>query len=193
MEIRQQVDEGHSTAAHRHIVAPCQATTSREDVPIARVDGVSSHLFEGISAAKEPPTGLEGCWSPGHSDSATRDSPQVSNVLEEPHEYSKLLPPPPQSEYILGANSVRSASTASRTANQLVVSNIEDQIRAIAASLQRQEGVTVSLKVKKQTVNSTRFASEQGVQETLVRFPGRTAQEAWRFGKQSRLAQGVYG
>ena len=89
----------------------------------------------------------------------------------------------PQSLSILGIGSLNSESIVRRAANQLVVSKIEECIRVIADGLQRQVEVSISLKARKQMAGSAPPGNEQSILETLVRFPGRNAQEAWRFGR----------
>lgn len=91
----------------------------------------------------------------------------------------------PQSSSIPGTGSLDSESPKSRAANQLVVSKIEEYIRAIADGLHRRVEVSISLNVRKQTAGSEPPGNEQGKSETLVRFPGGNAHEAWRFGRQS--------
>lgn len=194
----QRPEEGHSRAAQGHIVALFQATTTfSNDVPVGKVTEVSSQPSMNTASANDAPPDLEGCWPPKHSKPISNGSPRASDGFDKSHKDTHRRPPSsPQSAYILGTNSVEPASPASRAANPLVVSKIEDQVRAITASLQRQEEVTIPIKAKKQIVGSAHpahSAREQGVQETLVRFPGRTAQEAWRFSKLSRLAQRVHG
>ena len=93
----------------------------------------------------------------------------------------------PQSSSILGSGSSNSESPVGRAANQLVVSKIEEYIRLIADGLQRKVEISIPLRVRKQTAGSAPAGKEEGMLETLVKFPGRNAQEAWRFGRPSYL------
>ena len=116
---------------------------------------------------------------------ATQGLPRDSDADHESH--SKIVVHQaaiPQSSFILGTSSLDSESQVSRAANQLVVSQIEEYIRAIADGLRRQVGVSISLKVRKQMAGSASPGNAQDTLETLVRFPGRNSQEAWRFGRQ---------
>ena len=124
--------------------------------------------------------------------SATQVLPLDSDVDDESHpkgvfDHAAI----PQRSSILGIGSLTSESMVSRAANQLVVSKIEECIRVIADGLQRQVEVSISLKARKQRAASAPPGNEQGMSETLVRFPGRNAQEAWRFGRYSWLALGI--
>ena len=90
----------------------------------------------------------------------------------------------PQRSYpILGGSFTAWATSSVRISNELVISKIEDQFVAIANGLQQQAEVSVLLKAKRKgAATSRKHDTHSRADETLVKYPGRTAQEAWRFG-----------
>lgn len=83
---------------------------------------------------------------------------------------------------------MQSATPMIRTTKQFVISKIEDQFAAIAGGLQRREEVSILIRTRRSAARSSQAVSKHEEAETLVRFPGRMGQEAWRFGKQISIS-----
>ena len=90
---------------------------------------------------------------------------------------------------VLGPNSWEPTSPTVSVANQLVVAKIENQVTAIAAEFLLQEEISIVIRTKKPTKRSARAEFEYEAVESLVQFPGRTAQEIWRFSKSVKVSQ----
>ena len=73
-----------------------------------------------------------------------------------------------------------------RVANQRVIAKIENQLAAIAAKFLQQEEISVVIITKKSAARSAESGFEYEAVERLVKFPGRTAQETWRFSKSAK-------
>ena len=89
---------------------------------------------------------------------------------------------------VLDANSTELSSPTVRVANQLVISKIENQVAAIAAEFLLQEEISITIKTKKAAARSAQADCEYEAVESLVQFPGRAAQETWRFSKLFRVS-----
>ena len=84
---------------------------------------------------------------------------------------------------VLDAKSTELGSPTVRVANQRVIAKIENQVAAFAAELLLQEEISIAIITKKPVAPSAQADFGYEAVESLVRFPGRTAQENWRFGK----------
>ena len=93
---------------------------------------------------------------------------------------------------VLDPNSAENSSPTIRVANQLVIAKIENQVAAIAAEFLLQEEISIMIRTKKPAASSAQADFEYEVVERLVRFPGRTAQETWRFSELAKVSQISY-
>ena len=93
---------------------------------------------------------------------------------------------------IPGPNSWEPSSPTVSIANQLVVAKIENHVTAIAAEFLLQEEISIVIRTKKPAPRSAQAEFEYDAVESLVQFPGRTAQETWRFSKSVKVSQTSY-
>ena len=116
---------------------------------------------------------------------------QSEQIASSSHQSRKddATPLETQGRDVPNATLLKSTTPTIRSSNQQVISNIEDQFAAIASGLQRREEIFISIKSKKPATLSTQINLEYEVIGTLVKFPGRTGQEAWRFGSKVETFQ----
>lgn len=95
----------------------------------------------------------------------------------------------PQGSQVPEATVPKFTTPTIRTSNKHVISKIEDQFAAIASGLQRREEIFISIKSKKPATLSAQINLDFEAVEALVKFPGRTGQEAWRFGSKVKIFQ----
>ena len=116
-----------------------------------------------------------------------RKMPRTLDDVETPPETAPALRPG-----VLDAKSTELGSPTVRVANQRVIAKIENQVAAIAAELLLQEEVSIAIIIKKPAAPSAQADFGYEAVESLVRFPGRTAQETWRFSKLAKVSHTSY-
>lgn len=101
-------------------------------------------------------------------------------------------PAPAPRPGVLDPNSAGNLSPTVRVANQLVIAKIENQVAAIAAEFLLQEEISLMIRTKKPAASCAQANFEYEAVQSLVRFPGRTAQETRRFSKLVKVSQTSY-
>ena len=170
-------------AASKHPVTSCPSINLKRNAPEANADGVHGDLSQGTAYTND-------IISRSHSG----DPPlTIEDVLQVPLSTDRSLKndgrifESERSHSVLGPGHMETATPTTGVTNQSVIVNIEDRIRAMMRRLQMKEESWVLVRIKKRSDAGALLSSEPGggheEGEVLVKFPGQTATEAWRFGR----------
>ena len=167
-----------------------------------RVNASSRDRTSSIFAAVGTPDGFsaQSMAAECYNEPSVRPLPQLLDTLHQAQPGSTLPPfatdntgdsvvgslsePSSLEDPRLGSGPFSTPDTTSRRGAPAVIAAIETMFCKIANSLRKKEELSIELKTKKSPITSQTPNIEERVSISEIRFPGRNAQEAWRFSMQ---------